>query len=88
MTEREDSKRYVYFTLNLTENVYCKHYDWHEYDQNCKHINLILFILLTAGNIKLLRMASEYCKPINLSYAYQQQKIENAKILQKKTKKH
>ena len=32
-------------------------------------------------------MASEYCKPINLSYAYQQQKIENAKILQKKTKK-
>ena len=33
MTEREDCKRYIFFTLNLTENDNCKCYNEYEYDQ-------------------------------------------------------
>ena len=29
-----------FFTLNLTKNENCKHYDWQEYDRNCKPISL------------------------------------------------
>ena len=50
MTEWEDCKHFVFFTLNLTENENCKCYDWYEYERNCKPLNALIH-------------TSEYCKP-------------------------
>ena len=66
MTEWEDCKRYIFFTLNWTENYNCKCYDEYEYDrkktvniywpcfhnwQYCKHSFSVILILVVTFTV-------------------------------------